>query len=1195
VFKANRNYLRPRFPLFTTLVLLVLAAVFAAWVQPSYAQEAGYATINGTVTDPTGAAVQGATVTITDTDTGVKRNTVTGSGGDYTAPYLEVGHYSVTASHAGFKTTTQPGIILTPEQIATVKLTLAVGQASETVTVSASQEMVETTSTSLTEVVDSTSVVELPLNGRDPGDLTYVVPGAINANTRTSLLLTGGSNSMPGEIGASIDASKNGGIYYQLDGIYNMDSYLAVSNPFPNADATQEFSILTNNFSPQYGGGSTGVVSVVTKGGTNAWHGDGFLFARDQYFNAKDYFSGVKDGYSRYQYGISTGGPIKKDKHFIFFNFQITKASLAEAGAPNYSPTSAMVNNGDFTGVINSSLPQLYYPAAWAEQYATTNPTLAALGCSASNPDPGHNSSGPCAMGGTTGNNPVGRPITGNVVSTDPKFLAAGWAWSKVVDPVTANLMTHLPVATTTGDGLVYVPGAPQKQRSKEFTTRYDWTPGTKNRIMGRVFWDRYNQPPSIDDANWLATGEGSIAHNYNYGGTWTFTPTGTLSNIFKFGYDQTKADSVTGIDKGWKDMGSQLVTPDDQATVLQEWGSSGPYWVEQNVHVYRHNFDLGDDVTWAKGKNLVVAGVNLLTQYYNEYASWGADPPIGFSGGITGDAFSDILFGDMASFNQYAPQSYDFTGNAWAGYGQDTIKLKPNLTVTVGVRWEPFNSPQSNPSEDVAEFIAGEQSTVFPNAPAGLVYPGDTGVSSGGVPAQNGRVAPRLGIAWQPKFLPNTSIRLSAGRFTQPFYWFGYGKPTPFLPEYSFGNTTAGVSEPAVPIDNPWSVYTPTGGQSPFPTPASFFSISPSKNVAFSLPQTLDNIFTPQYKNGWAQNWNLSIEHQFGGNGFTRDLLVQVAYVGEEGYDITTPIDLNPGIYTTSASACNAYNGQPPPCGVRSKFPNFGSIVAYMPIGTESYNGVHVEVKRRFSHGLQFNSNFAWSKALNLQDESDANIGGLPDPLNPRHNRSISSFNAPYVWNSYGTWDSPTFKGHGNLALGAIGNWELSGILTMSSGLPFTIGSPDNSFSDNGCRADRVPGVPLKVRQGSEYSGGPSGKGWLQEYFNTAAFTSCAAGTFGSSGRNIIEGPPQDNLDVAIVKNFPFGNEQYRFQFRWEMFNATNTPYFNIPDAGITDSAVGQINSTNGLGNNGTSGDSSGQGVGDGGRVMQFAVKFYF
>jgi len=351
----------------------------------------------------------------------------------------------------------------------------------------------------------------------------------------------------------------------------------------------------------------------------------------------------------------------------------------------------------------------------------------------------------------------------------------------------------------------------------------------------------------------------------------------------------------------------------------------------------------------------------------------------------------------------------------------------------------------------------------------------------------------------------------------------------------------------------------------------------------------SLNNIFTPQYKNGWSQNWNLTIEHQFGGEGFARDLLVQVAYVGYEAYHITTPMDLNPGIYTTSASACMAYNGQPPPCGVRSKYPNFSSIIADESIGTASYNGLHLEVKKRFSHGVQFNSNFAWSKAINNVDESDSNIGGIMDPLDPRHDRARSSFDVPFVWNTFGTWQLPAFRGHGPLAAGALGHWEVSGILTMSSGLPFSIGSPDNSFSDNGCLADRVPGVPLNVHQGSEAQ-------WLHQYFNPAAFTTCAPGTFGDSGRNSLRGPAEKNLDLAIIKNFPFYKDQYRLQFRWEMFNATNTPYFNIPNATAGSSGFGQITSTNGLGNNGSSGgNSSGQGLGDGGRVMQFALKFYW
>src|SRR5208283_4172550 len=234
--------------------------------------------------------------------TEVKRDAVTGSDGGYTAPFLPVGHYSVTAWHPGFKTTTQPGITLTADQKATVNIALAVGDVKESIEVSIGQTMLETQSAALGQAINSTAVEELPLNGRDPDALTYLVPGGTNGTARTSAITIAGNGSgMPNEIGASIDASRMGGIYYQLDGVYNMDNYLASANPFPNADATQEFRVLTSNFSAEYGGGSTAVVSVVTKSGTNSWHGDAFEFARNDYFNAENWFSHLTDGLSRNQ------------------------------------------------------------------------------------------------------------------------------------------------------------------------------------------------------------------------------------------------------------------------------------------------------------------------------------------------------------------------------------------------------------------------------------------------------------------------------------------------------------------------------------------------------------------------------------------------------------------------------------------------------------------------------------------------------------------------------------------------------------------------------------------------------------------------------------------------------------------------------------------------------------------------------
>ncbi len=1140
MFKSNRNYPRPTFSLFTMLVLLVFAAAFVAWVQPSYAQVSGYATINGTVTDQTGAVVAGANVTITSTDTGAKRETETGSGGDYGEPYLPPGHYSVTVSHAGFKTTTQPGITLTTGQVAGVNITLSVGQAQESVTVSTSQEQLETESAALGEVVNNTSIEELPVDTRDPAAFANLAPGGVNGTERTSsITISGNGSGMPGEAGTSIDASRMGGVYYQLDGIYNMDNYLSSGNPFPNTDATQEFRVLTNNFSAEYGGGSTAVVSVVTKSGTNDWHGDAFEFARNEFFNAPDWFSKAKDPYVRNIFGGSQGGPIQRDKHFIFGNIQIKKDSLQNNGSGSYFPTEAMINNGDFSAAV---------------------PPPYGSGCPNASTTPG---------GGSQLHNYNGTPFPCNVIPN--------WS-SSMVDTVAQNVLTHVPLGAS-ATGLTYASGTPTKSTTTEFTIKYDWNLGSKDHVMGRMFYDNYNQPPIANDANWTACSNSWPARNQNYAANWTHTFGPTLLNSFSFGYDRLNSATLSCIDQSWQQLGAAFTTPDPNATILVSWGSTGFSWADQNVTQKRHDFDIADQVSWSKGKNLVVAGVNVMTEYSLEQASWLADPLVNFNGAVTGAFFSDFLLGDVGNFDQGGGEYNVYNSPEFVGFGEDTIKLKPNLTLDLGVRWEPWKALAPTPAGREADWYPGHQSTVYPNAPEGLVYPGDAGVPCCGYSNELDRVSPRIGLTWQPKFLPNTSIRAAGGRFTIPYYTTYYnhvgGTVSPFSPTYDL--TTQSIPGVRIPVENPWSVFAGTGYTTPFPTPASFpykTGALPSKNAAFDLPLSIGAIFSQNFKLGWSQNWNLSIQHQFGGN-----LVVTAAYLGSEAYDIAQGADVNPGIYTTNLATCQQYFGPnaTAPCGPRTTYTNFQSVNVYEPWGTASYEGLQLSAEKRMSHGFQFSTNWAWSKSLDLQSQSDLSSGPLlRDVFDPGIDRGISSLNVPYVWNSMGVWDLPAFRGHGALAEGALGNWELSSIFTMQAGVPFSVSGGGNCNSyDQDCndQADEVPGVPLKVHQGSESQ-------WLNQYFNTAAFVQNAKGTRGNSARNVMRGPAHDDLDVGFLKNFPFDKEQYRFQFRWEMYNATNTPWFGTPDSSPTDGNYGKI---------------TGPQVAFAGRVMQFALKFFW
>jgi len=1108
VSKLSKKHPRTALHMPVKLVLLACAVVLGLQLQLSHAQVSGYGTINGTVTDQTGAIVRDSNVTITNLDTGVKRDAVTGSDGGYTAPYLPAGRYTVTVSHPGFKTTTQPGVTLTASQTATVNISIAVGEVQQSVEVSSSQIMIETSSAALGNVVNGTSIQELPLNSRNPAEFTFLTAGGVNGSARTSAItISGNGSGMPTETGASINASRMGGVYYMLDGIYNMDNYLASANPFPNPDATQEFRVLTNNYSAEYGGGNAAIVSVVTKSGTNTWHGNAFLFDRNQFFNAPNYFSKAKDGYSRNIFGGSQGGPIKRDRQFIFGNMQFTRSAQAQNGNPTYVPTAAMVNNGDFSGAIPVASQQLH-------DYD-------------------------------------GTPFPGNVVPN----------WSSKYNSVSKTIMQYIPLSTDPS-GLIYVPGAPIKANTQEYTIKYDWNPDEKNHIMGRMFYQNYNQPVIASSTNWLATADSWVAKNQNYAASWTRTFSPTLINSFSFGYDRLNSASLSGIPKGWKELGANIPQPDPHnATILVSWGSTGFSWAEQNVFQKRHDFDIADQVSWNKGKNLIVAGVNVMTEYSLEQASWLADPLVNFNGTVTGAFFSDFLLGDIGNFEQGGGEYNNYAAPEVVAFVDDTIHLKPNLTLEVGVRWEPWKALLPTPGGRSADWWPGHQSTVYPNAPKGLVFPGDPGVPAGGYNNEYGRISPRIGLTWQPKFMPNTSIRAGAGRFGIPYYTSYYNHVSsdpPFSPTFQLTPTTLpGVTKATrIPFENPWSVFTPSGGVAPFPPFAYQDGSKPDSKATFLLPASLPAIFGPDFKLGWSQNWNLSIEHQFGGN-----LLVTAAYVGSEAYDIAVGADANQGIYSAG--------------GNRTTYPNFSNVNVYEPWGTASYEGLHISAEKRMSHGLQFSSNYAWSKALDLLAQSDLSSGPLlRDSFHPGIDHGISALNVPYVWSNMGTWQLPAYRGHGGLAAAAIGNWEVSAIFTMAAGVPFNVSGGNgnnNSLSQHGNDNADLTGKSLNVHQGSQAQ-------WLKQYFNPAAFKQNAPGTFGNYPKNMLRGPANDNLDLAITKNFQFDKEQYRLQFRGEMYNATNTPFFGTPDTNPSDGNFGQITGTQGAP-----------------RVMQFALKFYW
>jgi hypothetical protein len=543
------------------------------------------------------------------------------------------------------------------------------------------------------------------------------------------------------------------------------------------------------------------------------------------------------------------------------------------------------------------------------------------------------------------------------------------------------------------------------------------------------------------------------------------------------------------------------------------------------------------------------------------------------FGSAFTGNGLADLLLGDPFYFSQGGGELIPLKGWQPGFYLQGQYRFKPNLTVTAGLRWDPYLPPASVGGRG-ANFVPGAQSTMFPNAPAGLLFPGDQGITAAFMPKELNLYEPRIGLAWRPGFLPNTAIRAGFGVFTGVVSWNNYNHLVdiaPFSPTFDLNGS------PAYPINAaaPWASGPATGspGSNPFP-PFASVGYKPPANYTFTLPVGVETSFASDFQPFTTTSWSLSIEQQL-----TRVIALHLAYVGSETDHASIVVDQNPGD-TNPADATFAQ---------RTKYPDFTSISQWQSVATSPYNALEVGVDKRMSHGLQVQSNFTWSKVLDYGDwDATPNAN---DPIDLRWNYGISGLNVPLAWVSNFIYKSPSLRSWNVFARGALGSWEVSSIYTIQSGRPFSIsgdgGSPGTQSGSlqGGELADKVPGVSRNVKSGGEQH-------WLRQYVNPAAFSNNANGTFGDSGHNILTTPHINTADSAISKNWEFA-ERYGVQLRIDMFNTFNHASFGTPDTNIGDGGgyVGGVWTPN---PNGNFGHITGSGEIPA-RVMQGALKFSF
>ncbi len=1075
------------------------------------------ASLTGQITDATGAAVVGATVTAKNTGTNLTESSTSGTEGIYLISPLPPGEYTLAVEGKGFERYLQRGIMLTANLAATQNITLKAGSISETIEVKADAELINTTSAELGATINQLTVTELPLNGRDPSSLVLLAPGTssvVGAQGGGMLGQPGVQSgfSFPTETGASVSGGRQGSAYYLLDGVPHMDNYTLLPAPFPNADATQEFRVITNNFSALYGFAPGAVVSIETKSGTNKFHGGVFEFLRNKALNASNcYFcvppTSTPDPLRRNQFGGYIGGPILKNKLFAFFNYEGTRDNSAAAGNTTQTPTAAMLA-GDFSGLDTGANPLLL---CGSKSGGTDTPT--------------------CPF--TT--------IGGQVNQLDTTMAQFNQAAVTITT-------TGLPLGVQP-NGTVSYPGGATVQSFNEYTGRLDFNISNSQRISLHSFVDKLIEPSgdvagnilSVLNLNpWSQTfAERMEFYSEALSHTWEISPTAV--NTVSVFWSQMQAHNSAAV----KDSSGQNVCWSRYIDVNELPGQcymegfsvgGGGFnggWTEPSQEG-RTTYGLYDNFTKTVGKHVLSIGMNLQHQYAQEATQYPTTPIVGFNGQYTGSGLADWLLGFMSSYTQGAGEIASVSGWQPGFYGQDQFRLRPNLSITAGLRWDPNIAPDVAGGRGAA-FVPGQQSTLFPNAPVGLVFPGDKGIGKGLMPNTYGYWEPRLGIAWQPHSLPNTSFRAGFGVFTAPLMYSMYNHTAdiaPFSPTYAlFGGSTP------LSLSDPWSQNAGTNFVSPFPPFAPF---KPSSNAAFAPPFTIPAIFAQNFHLGLTQSWNVSAEHQFGQN-----MVVRLAYVGSESYHQSDIIDQNPGIFSSGGARANS---------------NFFQILTNFSNGTASYNALQIGVERHLNKGLQFQSNFTWSKTLDTASSGNISFGTneLPDPFNLGYNRGISALNVPFIWVSNVIYTTPSLLEYNSFIRQTLGGWSVSGIVTLQSGAAFGIsggsGNNNSGAQQFGDRADVVPGEAFDLRQGDKSH-------WLNQYFNKAAFQGNAAGTFGDSGKNLFQGPPIKTVDLALAKNWNIV-EGYRLQFRWEMFNALNHPSFGNPDNTVTDGNFGLINS---------------------------------
>lgn len=1037
----------------------------------------GQASLVGVVRDPSGAAVPEATVTAIHLQTGLRQSRPTTVEGLFALPALPVGPYRLEVEKAGFQRYVRDGITLAVNDVLNLDVTLELGATSEAVTVTAAASLLETQVGGIRGLIDQQRIVDLPLNGRNITQLMSIQAGVL---LRASSYGEGDAFTVSG--------SRQSGVYWLMDSGMNTDSYRNFSGNFPNPDAIQEFSVQKTNFSAEYGNAVGAVVNVVTKSGTNEFHGSLFEFVRNAVFNARNFFAARRDSLKRNQFGATLGGPVLKDKAFFFVSYQGTRLRSDPGLTRQFLPTSAM-RSGDFSSVTR----------------ALTDPRTR-------------------------------QPFPGNQIPASR------------LNPVTLNFLRYLPdPGTPTGERFV---GIPVKNDLNEFLARGDYYLGD-HRFAVRYFRNKLTRPfgGNVNDLASMYAAEAGLSRQpymqLTFNDIYTISPQWLNSFTFAWRGRRTFNDwSAVQLPINFRDAGVKGIAVKDPPSV--NINVSGGFLARPGWNYDKQDYDLhfANTTTWVEGAHELKFGAEILrsaNSIQNHFRTMGI---FNFTGAISGNAMADFMLGEVYQFDQGGGEYKDLYGTRWGFFFQDNWRYTPNLTLNLGLRWEPM-FPFQDTLGRVQCFQPGVRSERFPNAPAGYLNAGDPGCPEGGFASYAGQLAPRFGFAWRPA-AGRTVLRGGFGLFWNPQFtvlYNGFVNAAPFSPQITRYN---------VRFEDPYA-----GTENPFP--AGFAPFLPPRDSRFVVPLGSFGSFAGNFRPSYQEMINLTLEREFLPN-----FVVRASYVANLGRHLSVSDDVNYARYAPGASTANIQQRRP--------YQDFTRIFVTSADTTSSYHGLQLSVERRVTENFSFELNYTVSKSIDeaSADQTPQNPSQRV-PLNRRLNRGLSDFDLPQRLVASHVWNLPELAQRPAWVKAILGAWQFTGITTLQSGFPFTVTSGvDRALSGNNMDYADLIGDPYLPPNRSRAE-------LTAQYFNTSAFALAALGTFGNSPRNLLRGPGTVNFDFGLMKSFPLA-ENWRLQFRSEFFNALNKPNFGNPFAAV--------NVANRFGRIESAADP---------RIVQFALKLLF